>query len=392
MEKVAVRNLRLCTKDCLCLYVCPVGATDTEDSIIDVNKCIGCGVCAEACPSKAISMMPVELPPQQKKQEDVVAVLNALSQSKMNASTIAGQIAAATENDTLSRLMKAIERSSRLIAEDLIREAGYMLPQSDNAHRFLQDLIDNPPTNDFPVDAARELLDLIPNNETNNNKKENKTMAKWKCTVCGYIHEGDTPPEKCPICQQPAEKFVKIEEAPANKYAGTQTEKNLEAAFAGESQARNKYTYFASTAKKEGFEQIAALFLKTADNEKEHAKMWFKELNGIGNTAENLAAAADGENYEWTDMYEGFAKTAEEEGFPELAAKFRMVAAIEKHHEERYRALLHNVEAQEVFKKSEVKVWECRNCGHIVVGTAAPEVCPVCAHPQSYFEINCENY
>ena len=392
MEKVAVRNLRLCTKDCLCLYVCPVGATDTEDSIIDVNKCIGCGVCAEACPSKAISMMPVELPPQQKKQEDVVAVLNALSQSKMNASTIAGQIAAATENDTLSRLMKAIERSSRLIAEDLIREAGYMLPQSDNAHRFLQDLIDNPPTNDFPVDAARELLDLIPNNETNNNKKENKTMAKWKCTVCGYIHEGDTPPEKCPICQQPAEKFVKIEEAPANKYAGTQTEKNLEAAFAGESQARNKYTYFASTAKKEGFEQIAAIFLKTADNEKEHAKMWFKELNGIGNTAENLAAAADGENYEWTDMYEGFAKTAEEEGFPELAAKFRMVAAIEKHHEERYRALLHNVEAQEVFKKSEVKVWECRNCGHIVVGTAAPEVCPVCAHPQSYFEINCENY
>ncbi len=392
MEKVAVRNLRLCTKDCLCLYVCPVGATDTEDSIIDVNKCIGCGVCAEACPSKAISMMPVELPPQQKKQDDVVSVLNALSQSKMKASTAAGQIAETTESVTLRRLMKAIERSSRLVAEDLIREAGYMLPQSDNAHRFLQDLIDNPPTDDFPVDAARELLDLIPNNETNNNKKENKTMAKWKCTVCGYIHEGDTPPEKCPVCKQPAEKFVKIEEAPANKYAGTQTEKNLEAAFAGESQARNKYTYFASTAKKEGFEQIAALFLKTADNEKEHAKMWFKELNGIGNTAENLAAAADGENYEWTDMYEGFAKTAEEEGFPELAAKFRMVAAIEKHHEERYRALLHNVEAQEVFKKSEVKVWECRNCGHIVVGTAAPEVCPVCAHPQSYFEINCENY
>ncbi len=392
MEKVAVRNLRLCTKDCLCLYVCPVGATDTEDSIIDVNKCIGCGVCAEACPSKAISMMPVELPPQQKKQDDVVSVLNALSQSKMKASTAAGQIAETTESVTLRRLMKAIERSSRLVAEDLIREAGYMLPQSNNAHRFLQDLIDNPPTDDFPVDAARELLDLIPNNETNNNKKENKTMAKWKCTVCGYIHEGDTPPEKCPVCKQPAEKFVKIEEAPANKYAGTQTEKNLEAAFAGESQARNKYTYFASTAKKEGFEQIAALFLKTADNEKEHAKMWFKELNGIGNTAENLAAAADGENYEWTDMYEGFAKTAEEEGFPELAAKFRMVAAIEKHHEERYRALLHNVEAQEVFKKSEVKVWECRNCGHIVVGTAAPEVCPVCAHPQSYFEINCENY
>ena len=178
----------------------------------------------------------------------------------------------------------------------------------------------------------------------------------------------------------------------ANKYAGTQTEKNLEAAFAGESQARNKYTYFASKAKKEGFEQIAALFQKTADNEKEHAKLWFKELEGIGDTAQNLAAAAEGENYEWTDMYEGFAKTADEEGFPELARKFRMVAAIEKHHEERYRALLHNVEAQEVFAKSSVTVWECRNCGHIIVGEKAPEVCPVCAHPQAYFEVNCENY
>ena len=178
----------------------------------------------------------------------------------------------------------------------------------------------------------------------------------------------------------------------STKYSGTQTEKNLEAAFAGESQARNKYTYFASKAKKEGFEQIAALFLETADNEKEHAKLWFKELNGIGDTAENLAAAAAGENYEWTDMYEGFARTADEEGFPELAAKFRAVAAIEKRHEERYRALLHNVETAEVFERSEVKVWECRNCGHIVVGTEAPKVCPVCAHPQSYFEIHKENF
>ena len=178
----------------------------------------------------------------------------------------------------------------------------------------------------------------------------------------------------------------------SNKYAGTQTEKNLEVAFAGESQARNKYTYFASKAKKEGFEQISSLFLKTADNEKEHAKMWFKELNGIGDTAENLKAAADGENYEWTDMYEGFAKTAEEEGFVELAAKFRAVAAIEKAHEERYRALLNNVETAQVFEKSEVKVWECRNCGHIVVGTKAPDVCPVCDHPQSYFEVRAENY
>ena len=177
-----------------------------------------------------------------------------------------------------------------------------------------------------------------------------------------------------------------------NPYAGTQTEKNLEAAFAGESQARNKYTYFASKAKKEGYEQIAALFLKTADNEKEHAKLWFKELNGIGDTKENLADAADGENHEWTDMYEEFAKTAEEEGFPELAAKFRGVAAIEKAHEERYRALLKNIEMQEVFKKSEVKVWECHNCGHIVVGTSAPEVCPVCNHPQAYFEVHEANY
>lgn len=176
------------------------------------------------------------------------------------------------------------------------------------------------------------------------------------------------------------------------KYAGTKTEKNLEAAFAGESGARNKYTFFASVAKKQGFEQIAELFLKTADNEKEHAKMWLKELEGIGDTAENLAAAAAGENYEWTDMYEDFAKTADEEGFPALAAKFRLVGAIEKQHEERYRALLHNVEAAEVFAKSEVKVWECRNCGHIVVGTSAPEICPTCAHPQSYFEIHAENY
>ena len=178
----------------------------------------------------------------------------------------------------------------------------------------------------------------------------------------------------------------------ANKYAGTQTEKNLMDAFAGESQARNKYTYYASKAKKEGYEQISALFLKTADNEKEHAKMWFKELGGIGNTAENLLHAAEGENYEWTDMYAGFAETAEAEGFYELAAKFRLVAAIEKHHEERYRALLHNVEAQEVFAKSEVKVWECRNCGHIVVGTAAPELCPTCDHPRAYFEVHAENY
>ena len=177
-----------------------------------------------------------------------------------------------------------------------------------------------------------------------------------------------------------------------SKYQGTKTEKNLQAAFAGESQARNKYTYFASVAKKEGYEQIADLFLKTADNEKEHAKLWFKELGELGDTAKNLLAAAEGENYEWTDMYETFAREAEEEGFKELAFKFRMVAKIEKRHEERYRALLHNVETKSVFEKSEIKVWECRNCGHIVVGKSAPEVCPVCNHPQAYFEILNNNF
>ena len=176
------------------------------------------------------------------------------------------------------------------------------------------------------------------------------------------------------------------------KLKGSKTEQNLMTAFAGESQARNKYTYFASKARKDGFEQIADIFEETANNEKEHAKMWFKELAGIGDTKENLAAAAEGENYEWTDMYDGFAKTAEEEGFPELASKFRAVGEIEKHHEERYRALLKNIETAQVFEKSEVKVWECRNCGHVVVGTKAPEICPVCNHPQSYFEVREENY
>ena len=222
----------------------------------------------------------------------------------------------------------------------------------------------------------------------------------WRCRICGYEYVGEELPDDfiCPLCKHPASDFEKVvkktevKEMAANKYAGTQTEKNLQEAFAGESQARNKYTYFASVAKKEGYEQMSALFLKTADNEKEHAKMWFKELAGIGDTKENLAAAAEGENYEWTDMYEGFAKTAEEEGFPELAAKFRAVGEIEKHHEERYRALLKNIETAQVFEKSEVKVWECRNCGHIVVGTKAPEVCPVCNHPQSYFEVHEENY
>ena len=377
-DQFAVRNLRLCTKDCLCLYVCPTGASDTEDSVIDKSKCIGCGACADACPSGAISMVPRAMPPQQAKSAAVTDALRALLQSKAQQETMAAQLPGA--------LAAAIRKSNRLMAEDLCREAGFMLPQSGNAQELLKQLRDAP-------DAPRAGIDQLLNQIQFNEKAEEPNMEKWKCTVCGYIHEGPLPADfRCPICKQPAEKFVKIAEAPRNPYAGTKTEKNLWEAFAGESQARNKYSYFASVAKKQGFEQIAALFLQTAENEKEHAKLWFKALGEMGDTAENLLHAAEGENAEWTDMYARMAREADEEGFHDLAEQFRGVAAIEKTHEDRYRALLNNVETGTVFEKSEVQVWECRNCGHIVVGVKAPELCPVCKHPQSYFEIRKENY
>ena len=381
-DKYAVRNLRLCTKDCLCLYVCPTGATDTENSIIDVNKCIGCGACADACPSSAISMVPKNCPPQQKKEDHVVEALRGLIQSKAQAECIAAELP-----DALS---VAVEKSSRLMAEDLCREAGFMLPQSGNTKQFLDAIRSYP---DIPQEEVEFLLKSIHFNE----KTEELKMEKWKCTVCGYVHEGPmTEDFKCPVCKQGADKFVKIEETPVaeakNPFAGSKTEKNLWEAFAGESQARNKYTYFASVAKKAGYEQIAALFLQTAENEKEHAKLWFKALGELGDTAENLFHAAEGENFEWTDMYDRMAKEADEEGFHELAEQFRGVGAIEKAHEERYRALLHNVEAKQVFEKAGIVMWECRNCGHLVTGTKAPEVCPVCKHPQSFFEVRKENY
>ena len=269
-------------------------------------------------------MVPKNCPPQQKKEDHVVEALRGLIQSKAQAECIAAELP-----DTLS---VAVEKSSRLMAEDLCREAGFMLPQSGNTKQFLDAIRSYP---DIPQEEVEFLLKSIHFNE----KTEELKMEKWKCTVCGYVHEGPmTEDFKCPVCKQGADKFVKIEETPVaeakNPFAGSKTEKNLWEAFAGESQARNKYTYFASVAKKAGYEQIAALFLQTAENEKEHAKLWFKALGELGDTAENLLHAAEGENFEWTDMYDRMAKEADEEGFKELAAMFRGVAAIEKSHED----------------------------------------------------------
>lgn len=259
---------------------------------------------------------------------------------------------------------------------------------------FVADVVDMKKFNDIPSTTYNYYqANIKPKPQPVGKTAEGKTI--WRCRVCGYEYVGEEIPEdfECPICKHPASDFEKVvPQAEKKSLKGTKTEQNLREAFAGESQARNKYTYYASVAKKNGYEQIAALFLKTAENEKEHAKLWFKALGELGDTPTNLLHAAEGENFEWTDMYVRMAKEADEEGFGELAEQFRGVAAIEKHHEERYRKLLKNVEAQEVFKKAGVQIWECRNCGHIVVGTNAPDLCPVCKHPQSYFEVNAENY
>ena len=294
-----------------------------------------------------------------------------------------------TENGTLA----ITEGTNSYISANVIQQV-----ELDTHSIFIAEVVGMEKFNDVPSTTYNFYQSHIkPKPQPVAKTADGKTV--WRCRICGYEYIGDEIPADfiCPLCKHPStdfEKVVPVAENTGDKKSlkGTKTEQNLRDAFAGESQARNKYTYYASVAKKNGYEQIAALFLKTADNEKEHAKLWFKALGELGDTAENLLHAADGENYEWTNMYPKMAEDADAEGFHELAQQFRDVAAIEKHHEERYRKLLKNVEMQEVFKKAGVQVWECRNCGHLVMGTAAPDVCPVCFHAQSYFEITAENY
>ncbi|NLT18609.1 MAG: 4Fe-4S binding protein [Clostridiales bacterium] len=386
----AVRNIRLCTKDCLCLYVCATGATDTETGQIDRTKCTGCGICALACPSHAISMVPEEYPKQQDKTEQVINALGTIADNKYIVEYASKVLAEKTDNKGKD-LFVGISRSSRIMAEDIIRESGYMLPFSEEVLEVLERIKkDNP--KGLPMENVIKLIEKI---RKNIGIKENQAMKKYRCTVCGYIHEGDLASDfVCPRCRKPASFFeeIKEEKVSVNKYAGTKTEKNLKDAFAGESQARNKYTYWANIASREGYDQISELFLKTARNEQEHARVWFEELGGLGNTAANLLHAAEGENYEWTEMYADFAKDADAEGFPELAARFRLVAAVEKEHEERYRKLLNNVEMKTVFEKSGESIWECRVCGHLVMGKKAPDVCPICSYSKCFFELRKENY
>lgn len=392
----AVRNITLCTKDCLCLYVCPTGATDTETGQIDASKCLsGCRACVDSCPSHAISLIPDSFPPQQDKSTSVLHTLRPLSQSKSLQLQIITNLLNQSNDTPFHSLANAIAQSILLMSEDLLRESGYMLPQSEPVARLLESFLAEDYPHDFPRNTVTELLALLnPKNHTPT-YKEVSSMEKYRCTVCGYIHEGPLPDDFiCPICKQPASAFEQIQETgfTQNKYAGTKTEENLKEAFAGESQARNKYTYFAQVASQEGYDQISNLFLTTARNEQEHARLWFQELGNLDSTSINLLHAAEGENYEWTDMYDRFARDAESEGFPELAQRFRNVAEIEKSHEKRYRELLNNVEMKRVFEKSEETMWECRICGHLVMGKKAPEICPVCNYSQSYFEVHKENY
>ena len=303
-KKYAVRNIRLCTKDCLCLYVCPTGASDTENSIIDVSACIGCGDCADACPSGAISMVPFDYPEQQAKTEEVVSAMNALLRSKSKQERIAAGLS--------GKLALAIEKSNRIMAEDIIREAGYMLPQSNNTLEFLQSLLEKDQPEDFPREAVEKLLDSLTikyNNDDDEKSYVAEIIKSFKEDISSaesIIKFKNNNEDKSSVVSIINYKNIKEDLKMSNsnnKYAGTKTEKNLMEAFSGESQARNKYTYFAHIAQKEGYEQLAEIFLSTARNEQEHARLWFEELGNLGTTAENLVHAAEGENYEWTDMY-----------------------------------------------------------------------------------------